>query len=118
MASSAFRLHLHKEYKKYAREFFNNHQSLIISQEDERRSLVIQCVKEIHEKLSKEVICSSWKKANLEYPQNPLMNAIQFSSQPSQIFERFIHEESSMIVEQDSELVGDDSMIIENENYF
>ena len=28
----------HKEYKKYAREFFNNHQSLIISQEDERRS--------------------------------------------------------------------------------
>jgi len=51
-------------------------------------------------------------------PTKSFNEAIQFSSQPSQIFERFIHEESSMIVEQDSELVGDDSMIIENENYF
>jgi len=50
----------HKHYKKYAREFFLSHQQSIITQEEDRRALVIQCVKEIYGKLTEELKIQSY----------------------------------------------------------
>ena len=58
----------HRTYKNYARECFMVHQLRGNVSEEDRRKQVIDNVKEIHGKISEEIIKSSWRHVGLDHP--------------------------------------------------
>jgi len=84
----------HKTYKKYARDYFIAHQKSTITSEEDRRKQVIETAKEIHLKITEEVVKASWKQVGLEFPRN----------------------QNELIMEGSLRIPEDDSMLIEDEN--
>ena len=58
----------HRTYKSYARDCFIVNQTKEMSSEEERRKQVIENVKEIHGKITEEIVRMSWKQVGLNYP--------------------------------------------------
>jgi len=72
----------------------------MITHEGDRRALVIQYAKSW--KITEEAVLSFWRQFGLEYPMPERIG--RFFSQPSHIFEGFVRDENSMIIEEDSDV--------------